>query len=1029
MHDDRLLTERRLERVLRERIRPAVHGATVPLQVAAWHVPGEPVPPAEGLAAEYRPFEVGAAWGRPWGTTWFSCHRTVPAEWAGQDVAAVIDLGFGGGHPGFAAEGLIYLPDGSPVRGLHQQQGSVRLNRLAPSDGVVRFFVEAAANPSISRPVTRLGDTLTAGDEPMYRLQRADLTVLHADVWELVQDLEVLSQLMYELPVDGPRRWEILRAVERALDTLSLDDVPGTAAAARGDLAPALATPAHASAHLVSAVGHAHIDSAWLWPLRETVRKVARTASNVTALMDEHPEFIFVMSQAQQLAWIKEHRPEVFARVVEKVNAGQFVPVGGMWVEADANMPGGEAMARQFVHGKRFFLEEFGIETEEVWLPDSFGYSGALPQLIKLSGSKWFLTQKIGWSKTNKFPHHTFDWEGIDGTRVFTHFPPVDTYNAEFSGDQMAHLVRNFREKGRARRSLVPFGYGDGGGGPTEEMLARARRLGNLDGSARVHIEKPADFFAKAQAEYPDPPVWVGELYLELHRATYTSQAKTKQGNRRSEHLLREAELWAATAAVRVGHRYPYQQLDRLWKTVLLHQFHDILPGSSIAWVHREARATYAAVAEELEEIIADAQRALVGHLASDGDSAGTGAALDDIIFNAAPFERDGIPAMAAGRPAAPAAAVEARHLPGGGYLLDNGLLRVVIDERGLVTSVIDLAAAREALAPGASANLLQLHPDLPIEWDAWDVDRFYRNTVTDLTDVAELELVKTEGPAADAADTVRVTRAFGTSAVTQLITLRAGTKHLDFETEVDWHECEKFLKVAFPVDVRADRSAAETQFGHVFRPTHSNTSWEAAKFEICAHRFLHIGEVGWGAALVNDSTYGHDVTSGVRADGGTTTTVRLSLLRAPRFPDPDTDQGVHTFRYAFVPGARIADAVREGYLINLPERHARGAAASVQPLLAVDNQAVVAEAVKLADDQSGDVIVRLYESQGGRASTRLTADFTVGTVTPTDLLERPLPDAGPLLVTDGSMIELSFRPFEIRTLRLTRAAGNMGTR
>jgi alpha-mannosidase len=1027
MHDDRVLTEQRLERVLRERIRPAVYGAAVPLQVAAWHVPGEPVPPAEGLAAEYQPFEVGTAWGPPWGTTWFSCRGQVPAEWAGRDVAAVIDLGFGSGGPGFAAEGLIYLPNGCPVRGLHRQQSAVRLDKLAPSAGAVRFFVEAAANPHISRPFTPLGDMPTAGGEPLYRLQRADLAVFHADVWELVQDLEVLSQLMYELPVEGPRRWEILRAIEQALDALSLDDVPGAAAAARGELAPALAAPAHASAHLVSAAGHAHIDSAWLWPLRETVRKVARTATNVTALMDDHPEFVFVMSQAQQLAWIKEHRPEVFARVAEKVAAGQFVPVGGMWVEADTNMPGGEAMARQFVHGKRFFLEEFGIETEEVWLPDSFGYSGALPQLVRLSGSRWFLTQKISWSKTNKFPHHTFDWEGIDGTRVFTHFPPVDTYNAELSGREMARAVRNFREKGRARRSLVPFGYGDGGGGPTEEMLARARRLGNLDGSARVRIEKPADFFAQAQAEYPDPPVWVGELYLELHRGTYTSQAKTKQGNRRSEHLLREAELWAATAAVLTGHQYPYQQLDQLWKTVLLHQFHDILPGSSIAWVHRQARATYAAVAGELEKLIADALQALTGPPTASGEPpsglrpSGASPGPDGgIVFNAAPFERDGVPAMAAGRPATPPAAVDARHRPGGGFGLDNGLLRVVIDERGLVTSVTDLAAGREALAPGASANLLQLHPDLPNEWDAWDVDRFYRNTVTDLTDVTELELVKAEDPAAAA--TVRVTRAFGGSLVTQLVTLRAGVKRLDFETEVDWHEREKFLKVAFPVDVRADRSAAETQFGHVFRPTHCNTSWEAAKFEICAHRFLHVGEVGWGAALVNDSTYGHDVTSAVRADGGTTTTVRLSLLRAPRYPDPDTDQGVHTLRYAFVPGAGIADAVREGYLINLPERRIRGAAsASVPALVAVDNQAVVTEAVKLADDQSGDVVVRLYESRGGRASARLTAGFAVGAATPTDLLERPLPAAGPLPVASRSTVELSFRPFEIRTLRLTR--------
>jgi alpha-mannosidase len=332
---------------------------------------------------------------------------------------------------------------------------------------------------------------------------------------------------------------------------------------------------------------------------------------------------------------------------------------------------------------------------------------------------------------------------------------------------------------------------------------------------------------------------------------------------------------------------------------------------------------------------------------------------------------------------------------------------------------VLDLAAGREAVAPGASANLLQLHPDFPVNLDAWDVDRFYRNTVTDLTDATELELVKAEEPAADSAATVRVTRAFGASTVTQLITLRAGAKRLDFETEADWQEREKFLKVAFPVDVHADRSAAETQFGHVFRPTHVNTSWEVAKFEICAHRFLHVGEPGWGAAVVNDSTYGHDVTRTVRPDGGTTTTIRLSLLRAPRYPDPDTDQGVHTLRYAFVPGAAIGDAVREGYLINLPERQVAAATGPVEALVTVANPAIVAESVKLADDQSGDVVVRLYESRGGRASTRLTASFALASAIPTDLLERPLAETEPLPVADGSTVELDFRPFEIRTIRL----------
>ncbi|MEV4922651.1 alpha-mannosidase [Streptomyces roseoverticillatus] len=1004
MHNDRTITEARLKRVLDERIRPAVYPESVPLAVTVWHAPGEPVPVAEGIAGSGVPIEAGAAWGPPWGTSWFTVAGRVPREWAGRTVEALLDLGFDENMPGFQCEGLVYRPDGSPVKGLNPRNQWVRIAERAAGGEEVLLHVEASSNPVILdyHPFvpTELGDRETADGEPRYRLARMDLAVFDRTVWELVQDLEVLEGLMSELSPDAPRRWEVLRAVERALDAVDLQDVGGTAAAAREQLATVLAAPAHASAHRISAVGHAHIDSAWLWPLRETVRKVARTTSNMTALLEDEPEFVYAMSQAQQFAWIKEHRPEVYARVKKAVADGRFVPVGGMWVESDTNMPGSEALARQFVHGKRFFLEEFGIETEEVWLPDSFGYSAALPQLVRLAGARWFLTQKISWSRTNKFPHHTFWWEGLDGTRVFTHFPPIDTYNAQLSGRELAHAVRNFQEKGGATRSLAPTGWGDGGGGTTREMLARAKRLADLEGSARVVFEKPSAFFEKAHAEYAQAPVWVGELYLELHRATLTSQARTKQGNRRSEHLLHEAELWAATAAVRAGLPYPYEALDRIWKTVLLHQFHDILPGTSIAWVHREAAAAYAAVAAELEEIVAGALAALAG----DGSGGG-----GTVVFNAAPHRRGEVPALGAAVDGAPVPPVRPAPRDGGGFVLDNGLLRVGIDGRGLVVSVYDPAAEREAIAPGAAANLLQLHQDFPNMWDAWDVDHFYRNTVTDLTDADTVEA------ADDGA--VRVVRAFGSSRVEQRISLPAGERRLDIATEVDWHETEKFLKAAFPLDVHADRTAAETQFGHLYRPTHTNTSWDAAKFEACAHRFVHLEEPGWGVAVVNDSTYGYDVTRTVRPDDtGTTTTVRLSLLRAPRFPDPRTDQGTHRFRYALVPGASIGDAVREGHRINLPERRVPGEAA-VPPLVRVGNDAVVVSAVKLADDGSGDVVVRLYESQGGRARTRLETGFPLASAALCDLLERPLAAAA----TDGDAVPLALRPFQILTLRLER--------
>ncbi|MFE0426805.1 alpha-mannosidase, partial [Streptomyces sp. NPDC058953] len=828
------------------------------------------------------------------GTSWFRVTGTVPAAWAGRTVEAVLDLGFDDDLTGFHCEGLVHLPDGTPVKGLHPRNRWVRIAAPACGGEEVRLHIEAASNPLVlpHRPFdfrpTPLGDPATAGTEPAYRLGRMDLAVFDETVWQLVLDIEVLDGLMRELPVDGARRWEILRALTGALDALDLHDIGGTATAARARLADVLAAPAEASAHRISAVGHAHIDTAWLWPLRETDRKVARTALNATALLADDPDFVHTMSQAAQFARLKEHRPEVYARVRAAVAGGRFVPTGGMWVESDTNMPGSEAMARQFVHGKRFFLEEFGVESDEAWLPDTFGFAAGLPQIIRAAGLTRLLTQKLSWSRTNTFPHHTFLWEGVDGSRVFTHFPPVDTYTCELTGAELAHAARNFREKGAARHSLAPTGHGDGGGGPTREMLGRAARLRGLEGSPVVGWETPGAFFDRAEAEYPDPPVWAGELYLELHRGTLTSQARTKAGNRRCEHLLAEAELWAATATVRTGFPYPYEELDRLWKTVLLHQFHDILPGSSIAWVHREAERTYEETAAELTRIADAARRALAGD--PDGGV--------PLVFNAAPHERHGVPAGGAAGPVnGGAPRVCARD--GGGHILDNGLLTVEIDARGLAVSVYDAGAEREAVPPGAAVGLLRLHPDHPAAWDAWDLDAYYRATGTDLTDTEESTLVTTPLSAG-----VRTVRRFGRSTVVQTLTLSAGAKRLDLETEVDWHESEKILKLAFPLDVHAERYAAETQFGQVRRPTHTNTGWEAAKFEACNHRYIHLGDATWGAAVVNDATYGHDVTRTVRAaDGGTTTVVRMSLLRAPRFPDPGADRGVHRFRHALEPG------------------------------------------------------------------------------------------------------------------------------
>lgn len=1014
MHDDRRITEVRLDRFLRERITPAIYGRSVPLELSCWDVPDEPVPVLDALRQEFTPQEHGAAWGRPWSTKWFRLRGEVPDAWGtapDTEVEIVVDLGFTTEIPGFQCEGIAWRPDGTIIKAISPRNQHIPL-KLLGSGLAVDFYVEAAANPDVAQgwsfAATPYGDKATAGTEPQYRLGSIAIAELNRAVWELQQDVLTLSGLMHELPTELPRRHEILRALERMMDTMDPDDVAGTAADGRAALAEVLARPAYASAHRLLATGHAHIDSAWLWPVRETMRKCARTFSNVVALMDEDPDFVFSCSSAQQLAWIKEYYPELFGRIREKVKSGQFIPVGGMWVESDTNMPGGEAMARQFVEGKSFFLREFDVECREAWLPDSFGYSAAMPQIVKAAGSRWFLTQKISWNQINRMPHHTFNWEGIDGTRLFTHFPPVDTYNSELSGRDLAHAERNYRDHGHGTISLVPFGYGDGGGGPTREMVAAAHRAADLEGSPKVRIGSPRSFFEQAEAEYKALPVWVGEMYLELHRGTYTSQARTKQGNRRSEHLLREAELWCATAAVRSGgeYTYPAAKLKRLWQLVLLQQFHDILPGSAIAWVHQDAERNYAAVARGLEALISEAAAALLGE--------GT----QEFLLNASPHGRLGVPALAAGVPVPTQDSVSAKGEVGatpldGGFVLDNGVIRAVLDDNGLLTSLRDHGSGREAIAPGQFGNHLELHRDTPNEWDAWDIDEFYRRNVTSVTDAAEVRLERHGGDAV-----VVVERLIGASRITQRITLAAGSPSLGISTEVDWQEREKLLKLGFPLDLRADRSAAETQFGHVFRPTHVNTSWEAAKFEICAHRWIHVAEPGYGVAIANASTYGHDVARSVRDDGGTTTTVRLSLLRAAKFPDPQADRGRHVIDVWVRPAAGIAEAVEEGYHANLAPRTVLGAHPA-EALVTVDNPALVIEAVKLAEDGSGDVVVRLYESLGQRSAGRFTANFPAAGIQTVDLLERPVETTG--VVAGADSAELTLRPFQLVTLRLAR--------
>ena len=659
-----------------------------------------------------------------------------------------------------------------------------------------------------------------------------------------------------------------------------------------------------------------------------------------------------------------------------------------------------------------------------MWLPDVFGYSAALPQIMQRAGIDWFLTQKLSWNQYDDLPHHSFTWEGIDGSRVFTHFPPAETYNGDGSVEQLRFGVKNFRDHDRADRSLYPFGWGDGGGGPTEDILASLYRTRDLEGMPKVEFSGPRAFFEAAEPESDDWPVWVGELYFECHRGTYTTQAAAKLGNRRAEGALRAAELWSAAAAD-AGFAYPAADLEAAWKMLLLHQFHDIIPGSGIHWVYEDTTRDHAAVAATTEAII---DAATTG-IAADVDT--SAAELPVVVFNPASHERTELVSAPDGTPIAhltvPPCGYTVLDLApdapeGGGPgprpgpvevgtdRLENDHLRVAFDPCGLIVSVFDKDAGREVIEPGTTGNRFQIHPDYPNFYDAWDVDKFAFETVTDITDLDAVTVVES-GPLRGA---LRFTRHFGASTITQVVSLAAGARRVVFTTDVDWQESNRLLKVAFPVTVRSPRATYEIQFGQVERPTHENTTWDEARFEVCAQQWADLSEPGYGVALLNDCKYGYDIHGNV---------MRLSLLRAPSWPDPVADRGAHRFTYALLPhrgGVAEGRVVEEARELNEPLRLVReprhpGPRPATASLVRVDGLALQVSAVKHADRSDGTV-VRVVEVHGRRGSSSLTLWRPIARAYRCDLLERD--EAELVVATDGTLV-LDSAPFEITTVRV----------
>ncbi len=814
----------------------------------------------------------------------------------------------------------------------------------------------------------------------------------------------------------------------------------------------------------ITASGHAHLDIGWMWPYWRTRQKIAHTVSNVLGLMERYPDYHYSQSQPQMLQWLKEDVPELYAGVKQRVTEGRFEPVGAMWIEADCNLTSGESLIRQIMHGTRFWQQEFGVKPRQIWLPDVFGYSAALPQIMRGCNIPTFMTTKISWNQFNRMPCDTFRWRGIDGSEVLTHFitaPSQDakttfySYNGPLQPSDMTGTWMNYRQQDINDHLLYLHGWGDGGGGPTEEQMERMQIMADLPDFPQVRAGRAEDYFTELYQrvwENPRLPTWVGELYLEYHRGTYTSQARVKQANRRAELFYRDVELLNAWASL-YGMPSRQAELNEGWRLVLLNQFHDVLPGSSIREVYDDAERIYVEARAIGKRIHDEALAVVLQHIPA-GEQ-------DLFVLNTLAWERtdpiqvpaqlvpyalmnqrstaqqttdwegdkvfllDGVRVPPCGVQVVPAASnagtgevqlpstARAAYADEETIVLQNEYYDLWINAQGEISRLYDRRAERDVLAPGQTGNQLIAYEDRPLDFDAWDIDLFYEEKPYPVRTVTSLRIIE-EGPVRA---TVEIIRPYMSSRITQRISLWRSSPRIDIATEIDWHERQTLLKAAFPLAINSTRATYEIQFGSVERPTHRNTSWDVARFETCAHRWIDLSEGGYGISLLNESKYGHDVHDNV---------VRLTLLKSAIYPDAHADEGLHRFTYSLLPHTgdwREAQTVRRAYELNVPVVCVAGrkkapnvstTGMTSSSFIQVDCTHVILETVKPAEDGAG-LIVRLYEAHNQRGRGTLTFVTPLLSAQECNLLEEPISDAP----YQGNTLAFQVRPFEIKTFRI----------
>ncbi len=764
---------------------------------------------------------------------------------------------------------------------------------------------------------------------------------------------------------------------------------------------------------MVSCIGHTHIDVAWLWTVAQTREKAQRSFSTVINMIKRYPDYIFMSSQPQLYEFVKESDPQLYAEIKEAVKIGRWEPEGAMWLEADTNLIHGESLIRQILYGKRFMKEEFGVDSKILWLPDVFGYSGALPQILKKSGITRFFTAKMSWSETNALPNDTFIWEGIDGSSVFTSI--INNYVCQLDPKWLYSTWKNYKNKSLTNNVLVTFGYGDGGGGPTPEMMENYARLKyGIPGIPKARVEKAGAFFERIEADFEKNtralrfmPKWVGELYLEMHRGTYTTMAKNKKNNRKSELLYLMIESVAVADMVLNDGIYPEEAMRRNTANILLNQFHDIIPGSSIKQVYDVTDIEYTKILEEGQAILEEKLAAIMSRIKTSGGI---------FVFNPTPFEvsdniyLDGKMYYANHIPAHGWRVIAAREAKCGVIVtentIENDVIKVVFNDRYHIISVFDKVECREVIEKGKEANCLEIFEDYPRAYDAWEITEYYKQKMWLIDQIDRVQLLS---------DGLHIERKYHNSAIVQDIRLRKGSKRIDFITSIDWHEDHVLLKAAFPVAIRSMRATYDIQFGNLERPTHRNTSWDAAKFEVCAHKWADLSEGNYGVSILNDCKYGYSIEDNV---------MKLTLLKAATYPNPEADKGMNKFIYSLYPHKgdfKEGRTVKEGYLLNTPLQAKYIAATDgVLPpcyaMISSNRENILVETIKKAEDDNS-VIVRLYDAYNQKTEVCLVTAFSYREVYLCDMMEQNI---SPLKAVNGE-IRLWVGNYEIITLKFVR--------